>query len=247
MSETIGEPQESKIAETPAKAPNKGVWAIALILSAALAVTAINFVPAIFKVSAEYENIDTSASLEQLEAASKAHLLVEWKNSLFFYAIAGTCLAIPCIIASFRHSTRNALGASVSGLVFGALCGSLAVSVGTIISQQMRESGYDRESMTPDIIAWSAMSVVLALPAALSLVIGGEKFMSQKVMSIPLAGVLAGIAVTILVSLYMPSSNTSKLPPTGVELTSVWFGVLIGLILILSTFTGSRKPKAIAG
>lgn len=259
MSEATGQPQEletvvpaattppeSPAAENlanPVSPPGKTAWVIALILSAALAVMAINFTPPFFELPPEYASVDPSSSPEQQEAASQAYLLKEWKNALSIYAIAGICLALPCVVASRRYALGGAIGASVSSLIFGLLCGLLTVSLGTITAQQMRAAGYDIESIAPDILAWGVMSAVLALPAALSLVIGGEKPLSQRVVSTPLAGILTGIIVTIGVSLFLPSANTSKLPPSGFTLTAVWFAVLVGLILVLSTFTGSRKPK----
>lgn len=259
MSEMTGEPQESEtgdpaastssesvMAENPANtsgSASKSVWAIALIFSAALAVSAINFSPSFFELPSEYESIDPSSSPEQQEAASQAYILKEWKNTLSSYALAGLCLALPCVIASRRYGTGGAIGASVLSMIFGLLCGLVAVSLGTIVAEQMRIAGYDVESMAPDILAWGAMSAVLALPATVSLIISGEKPLSQRVVSTPLAGILTGIIVTIGVSLFLPSANTSKIPPFGFTLTAVWFAVLIGLILVLSTFTGSRKPK----
>lgn len=259
MSETPGQPQELETVipaasappespaaddpSAPAAAAGKTAWVVSLILSAVLAVTALNFTPAFFELPAEFASVDPSSSPEQQEAASQAYLKKEWNNALSTYAIVGICLALPCVVASRRYGVGGAIGASVASLVFGLLCGVLAVSLGTIIAQQMRAAGYDLESMVPDILAWGIMSATLALPAALSLVIGGEKPFSQRVVSIPLAGILTGIVVTIGVSLFLPSANTSKIPPFGLTLTAVWFAVLIGLILVLSTFTGSRKPK----
>ena len=49
--------------------------------------------------------------------------------------------------------------------------------------------------------------MVLALPAAMSLIFAGESLLSQKVMSIPLGGLLAGLVVTIGGSLFLPSEH----------------------------------------
>jgi len=188
MSETAGQPQEletavsaasappeSPAADNPASSPGKVAWVISLLVSAVLAVTALNFTPAFFELPAEFASVDPSSPPEQQEAASQAYLKKEWKNALSTYAIVGICLALPCVVASRRYAVGGAIGASVASLVFGLLSGLLAVSLGTIIAQQMRAAGYDLESMVPDILAWGIMSATLALPAALSLVIGGEK------------------------------------------------------------------------
>lgn len=263
MSGTTGEPQaletaesapptDSATAENAYQPGGKGIWSTALILSAVFAVFAINYSPKFFELAPEFENVDPMAPSDQqdsaaqsvAQAASQAYLQKEWKNSLSAYAFAGICLALPSIVAFRRYRIGGAIGALVASIIFGGLCGLVAVSLGTIVGQQMGAAGYDVDSIAPDILAWSVMGVVLSLPAALALVIGGEKPLSQSVISTPLAGVLAGVVVTIGVSLFLPSANTSKIPPFGLTLTAIWFATLVGLILVLSTFTGARKPKA---
>lgn len=223
--------------------PGKGVWAIALVLSAVLAVVAINFSPAPFKLPAKYETADLAMPGPEQEEASKAFLLKEWRNSVLAYAIAGLALGLPAVVAVRGCGVGRSIGTICASLVFGALCGVIAASSGSIISEKMRSAGYDFESMVPDITVWSVMSMVLALPAAMSLVVGGERLLSQKVMSIPLGGLLAGIVVTIGVSLFLPSANTAKIPPTGIALTVVWFAVLVSMVLLMSTFTAARNRQ----
>lgn len=255
MSGTTGEPQaletaesapptDSATAENAYQPGGKGIWSTALILSAVFAVFAINYSPKFFELAPEYESVDPSAPSDLQEAAAQAYLQKEWKNALSAYAFAGICLALPSIVAFRRYRIGGAIGAMVASIIFGGLCGMVAVSLGTIVGQQMGAAGYEVDSIAPDILAWSVMGAVLSLPAALALVIGGEKPLSQSVISTPLAGVLAGVVVTIGVSLFLPSANTSKIPPFGLTLTAIWFATLVGLILVLSTFTGARKPKA---
>lgn len=257
MSETSGGQVESSLNEVSSAAANdestaatpvstgKASWVIATIVSAVLAVLALNFAPAPFSVEAKYETADLSATEAEMEEAAKAFELKEWKNALFAYAVAGFALGIPAIAVVPRIASGKSIGLILASLVFGALCGLIAVSLGTAISLKMRAS-YEFESMVPDLTVWSIMSFVLALPAAMSLVIAGERLLSQKVMSIPLGGVLAGILVTIGVSLFLPSANTYKIPPSGFALTLTWFTVLVGMILLMSTFTGARNRQPTA-
>jgi len=228
---------------TACNPPGRGVWAIALIVSAALAVLAINFSPAPFKLPAKYETVDMAMPGEEQEEAARAFLLKEWKNSLLAYAIAGLALGLPAGAVVRGCGVSRSIGLVFTSLIFGAFCGAIAASLGSIISEKMRSAGYDFESMVPDITVWSVMSMVLALPAAMSLVVGGERLLSQKIMSIPMGGLLAGVAVTIGVSLFLPSANTSRIPPMGMVLTAVWLAVLVCMILLMSTFTGARDRR----
>lgn len=234
---------DAETVTTAGNPPGRGVWAVALIVSAALAVLAINFSPTPFKLPAKYETADLSMPGPAQEEAARAFMLKEWKNSLLAYTIAGLALGFPAVVVVRGCGAGRSIGLISASLVFGAFCGVMAASLGSIISEKMLSAGYDFESMVPDITVWIVMSMVLALPAAMSLVVGGERLLSQKVIAIPMGGLLTGVVVTIGVSLFLPSANTSKIPPTGIVLTVVWFAVLVCMILLLSTFTGARNRQ----
>lgn len=256
MSDAPQDDQEPVVTTADASVPSATatsrspwLWPLALFVAASLAVIAMNYTPRPYAIAQKWLDVGPTSSMELQREAVVQIRYVHWQNSLVAFAVAGACLGLASLFMVRWQNTGRAVLSVIGCVAVGGVCGILAIVVGFALSEQFMTGGFlsslaaDEESMVPDLLIWMAMSVLLALPAGLALLLAGEPLFSQKVVAVPLAGVLTGLLLPIIVSLVLPAEKTSIVPPQGLLVTSMWMGTLAIFLLLFTTFTGSRAAK----
>lgn len=229
--------------------PSRSIWLLALLVSAALAVAAMNYAPQPYIIPERLANLGLNTPPEVQRESEEVLLQVLWRNSLIAFGLAGACLALPSVLMVHWQKTGWAVLAVIGSIAAGAVCGMLAVVLAFALREQFSPGGWlaslaaDDQAMLPDLILWVVMSVFLAFPVALALLVAGESLFSQKVTAVPLAGLLTGLLMPIGVSLLLPAAKTSDVPPQGLLVTGGWMAVLAIFLFLLTTFTGSKRSK----
>jgi len=232
--------------------PAPGRWAVALLIGTVLASVLMNVAPQPFAISEELAAVGVGSPLEKQIEAQQAGLRVRRQNASIGYALAGGALGLCSLFVVSWRRPGQATSTVAASVVGGALLGVAAVWVAGFMFNQFgrggmfAEIGANDQSMVPELAVWLVLSAVMALPAGLVLLLRGTPLLSQRMMAVPLAGLITGLLFPVAISLLLPKENTAAFPPEGGTLTASWLATLAVFIFLLTTMTGSRKAKTLA-
>jgi hypothetical protein len=229
--------------------PSPGRWAVALLIGTLLAIVLLNVAPQPFELSEEMAAVNVGSPTAKQIEAQQAGLLVLRKNATIGYALAGGALGLGALLVVSWRRPGRALLTVVGSVIGGSLLAIAAVWLAGFVFNQFEidgmfaELGADDQSMVPELAVWVALSVMMALPVGLILLFGGEPLLSQRMMAVPLAGLVTGLLFPIAISLLLPKENSAGFPPEGWTLTGIWLATLALFLFLLTTMTGARQVK----
>lgn len=229
-----------------------GRWAICLLVATVAAWAAVNFTPFRFQLPEHLQGVDMYSPAELQKEAAVVEAQLHWKNSFLELCLLGLCLgAATAFFTGWSVGDRWLVSALV-GLVGGVICGAVAVPLGITLRNYL-DSGValpmvdeSNRLMVGDAIVYMLTSALLCLPIALAFLVSREEHRLQKALAIVMAGVVAGMLLPVVASLLIPTAQTNLFPPKGPGMTGLWLAVLAGLMFLVTTMTGSRKPKPVA-
>ncbi len=223
-------------------------WGVGFVIAASAAWVLLNYTPIEFDLPKELQGVDMY-SPPKVQAAEKTQSAVlYWKNNFIKLGLVGLCFGAVPFLAAVGTGRRRWVAGGV-GLVVGVTCGLLVVVVGTYLRRRFDSGGYlpfvgnDTRALVADAGIFMSASVLLTLPIALAVLVGGGKQSGQKAISILLAGAVTGLVVPLVASILFPASQTNQFPPNGLALTATWLAVLSGVAFAFVTVTGARSAK----
>lgn len=224
-----------------------GTWAICLFLTAGLGWAALNFVPVRPETNKKYIEV-TNMSPAALQTEADAYFLeVKATVRLRQMVLLGSCLGLAPLLFFAFSRRRGWLIAGIVALIAGPLLGianaEVAERVRAALGPEVKIPFIDdgNRLVIVDAIVYSAISIVLLFPIALSFAVGKESERFQKSFAVVLGGLLAGGLLPLLGSYLFPTAQTNQFPPDGLGLTGLWLAMIAGLTVVVTTMTGSKK------
>ena len=96
------------------------------------------------------------------------------------------------------------------------------------------------------MIVFSIVNILLVMPIFLWLILHREPTVRRRAFSVPLAGLLAGIAVPVVGAVLLPGhTNTSFFPSNSVGLNVIWFACLSVFVIVVFSGHKRKAPTAI--
>jgi hypothetical protein len=222
-------------------------WFAGLILAAILGWVATEYPPVEYTLP-DRLTAGTVANSPELQAEANAmEMENNRKSAMMILGLIGIAFGtVPVLFCFISSPKRLVIGIPV-GIVIGAVCGVIAALLAIMAKQQFGEvdpAAIEEPSMYGDIAIFGAMSVMLAIPAATVLLIGKVAEMTQKLVALPLAGLVTALAMPIIASFLFPKIKTDSIPPAGPWFSLTWLLVLALLIGLLTSMTGGKRSKA---
>lgn len=222
-----------------------GLWAVALLVSAALAALSINYAPRFFQLPEEFRSVGPTHPAEMQQEAKAMTKQNTWWNTLVAYTLAGALFSLCSLFVAPWRSPGRASLAVVGCLAVGIVGGALVAIVGFAVREHLDAGflGLNELPIVADLITWMVVSILMALPVAAALLISGKKSPTQEAIMIPVAGVIMGLLFPVIVSLLLPNANTAEFPPYDSSMIGAWMLLLAVTLWVLTTFTGTESPK----
>ena len=226
-----------------------GRFAIAILVGCLLGWVGYTYPPNTWKIPDDMLHIGAlspPADQARLAVVENANL---WKNTMLKFSLAGLGIGLSGLIL---NGARN-VGATLLTFVSGPLCGLLGGVVGLYIRKYL-DLGHPiplvSEASRPllcDSLVFASVSVILILPVAILLRLQPSPQDHHRAYAVPLAGLLTGMLVPLVGAFALPvTTSTSAYPPYGSALTVMWFAVLAGLTVVISTSAGTKNARATA-
>jgi hypothetical protein len=248
--------QETSVTQSAAGGESLSMrWFAALAAAGCVAWLLTNLVPIRMDIPAELQLVDMYSPREKQEERARYEADVYWKNTLVELSLLGLVIGIGAA-AGIGRQARHPRNAMVFSAIGGVIFGVIAAFSGMGLRQWFNldyplplvESlaGSEARPLIRDTVMFMWTGVLLSLPAAVALSQHRVPAVRQKAGSVPLAGLLAGMALPILVSLVAVGLKTNEFPPRGLMLSALWLGLLVGLIAIIPTLVGGKRVKPVA-
>lgn len=221
-------------------------WLLGLLVAAVVGWLGMHYWPSRYELAPELMT-GTVANNPALQLrASVEGAEVNYKNGRINLMLVGVAFgAVPPLVCFFGGVPR-VLGGAVLGALLGIGCGVVAMWAAVTIQGQFAPAeGADplaETSMTGDLLAFVAIGVLSALPAAGMLLMGPGSNLRQKAVAVPLAGGVAGALTPVIASLVLHKEKTDVIPPTSMLMSGFWLLLIAVAIYALGNATGAKKP-----
>ena len=173
-----------------------------------------------------------------------------WKNSLMKFGVAGSLIGLVGFF--LLGKSGGTIGSGIVALVAGVLFGLAAGAVG-LVTRRYLDLEYpiplisqESRPLLCDMIVFSIVNILLVMPIFLWLILHREPTVRRRAFSVPLAGLLAGIAVPVVGAVLLPGhTNTSFFPSNSVGLNVIWFACLSVFVIVVFSGHKRKAPTAI--
>jgi hypothetical protein len=223
-------------------------WGGGLFFSAIVAWACLNFVPPFFTLPERLTEgtVANSATL-QAEAAALS-VTNDRNNAIISLAMAGVAFGVIPIIFCANGGMGKFLIGFPAGLVVGGVCGLTAAlaafAVRDFLGIGEPDLADEEPSMYADVAIVAVQSAFVVLPAGLVFLVCRVAQWGQKMITVPLAGLVAGLLLPVVGSFLFPGVNNDAVPPKNLWFTLTWLLILATLVYLM-TSVASKKPVTV--
>jgi hypothetical protein len=218
-------------------------WVLGMAFCSILGWATYNYLPE-WGLPERLREVTVFSSKELQEELGVAKLDKRFWDSVTKFALLGGCFGLASLFLLVKRPAMI-LACTVAGLISGASAGIIGYHIFGYIERGGSIPGVD-DGLLPlalDVILLTIASWSLAIPAGMVLRIARPKSANVDPSLFFIAGIVAGIAVPILLSLAFPNIRSDMFPRKGRELTLVWL-CFVGVLLASLPYLPKRKIKS---
>jgi hypothetical protein len=229
---------------------NNTRWVLAISMVGLLAWLGFTYPPKHWSIPDELASVGALSPKKDIDKLNAVMDANAWKNSLMKFGVAGSLIGLVgfFLLGKSCGTISSGIAALVAGVLFGLAAGAVGLVTRRYLNLDHPIPLISQESrpLVCDVIVFSIVSILLVMPIFLWLILHREPTVRMKAFSIPLAGLLAGIAVPVVGAILLSGhTNTSSFPSNSVGLNLLWFACLS--IFLIVVFSGHKRkdPTAI--
>ena len=224
-------------------------WGAGLLLAAVVAWAWLNFVPPFLTLPARLTagTVANSADL-QAEAAALS-MTNDRNNAIISLAMAGVAFGVIPIMFCANGVVGKFLVGIPVGLIVGGVCGLMA----TLAAFEVRDFfgigdpdlADEEPSMYADVAIVAVQSALVVLPASLVFLISRGAQWAQKMITVPLAGMVAGLLIPVVGSFLFSGVKNDAVPPKDLWFTLTWLLILATLVYLMTSVASKQPPTGV--
>jgi hypothetical protein len=225
-------------------------WVIAISMVGLMAWLGFTYPPKYWRIPDELADVSAMSPKEDIAKLKAVTNETVWKNSLMKFGVAGSLIGLVGFF--LLGKSGGTIGSGITALVAGVLFGLAAGAVG-LVTRRYLDLEYpiplisqESRPLFCDAIVFSIVNILLVMPIFLWLIFHREPTVRMRAFSVPLAALLAGIAVPVAGAIFLPGyTNTSYFPSNSIGLNSLWFACLAVSVIVVFSGHKRKDPTAI--
>ncbi len=229
---------------------NNTRWLLAISMVGLMAWLGFTYPPKHWSIPDELAGVSAMSPKEDIAKLNAVMNANVWKNSLMKFGVAGSFIGLVGFF--LLGKSGGTIGSGIAALVAGVLFGLAAGAVG-LVTRRYLDLEYtiplisqESRPLLCDVIVFSIVNILLVMPIFLWLILHREPTVRMKAFSVPLAALLAGIAVPVAGAILLPgNTNTSFFPSNSVSLNLLWFACLSVFVIVVFSGHKRKDPTAI--
>lgn len=225
--------------------PRMAFWILGMAFCSILGWTVYNYLPE-WSLPKHLQEVTVFSSKELQDELAAAKMDKRFRDAVTKFAIVSGCFGLASLFLLVKRPAM-VLACTATGLFSGACAGIIGFYVFGYVERGGSIPGVD-DGLIPlamDVILLTIASWSLAIPAGMVLRLARPKSATVDPSLFFIAGLVAGIAVPIALSLAFPNVRSDVFPRKGRELTLVWLGT-VGVLLAVIPYLPKRKIKSAA-
>lgn len=225
--------------------PKLVLWILGMAFCSIVGWAAYNFLPE-WGLPERLQEVTVFSSKELQDELGVAKMEKRFRNAVTKFALLGGCFGLSSLFLLVKRPAMI-LVCTATGLFSGACAGIIAYNVFGYIERGGSIPGVD-DGLLPlalDVIFLTVASWSLAIPAGMVFWLAKPRTGTVDPSLFFIAGIVAGVAVPIALSLAFPNVRSDAFPRKGQELTMVWLGS-VGVLLAVVPYLPKRKIKSTA-
>lgn len=223
--------------------PRLMFWVLGMAFSSILGWASYNYLPE-WDLPKHLRDVTVFSSKEQQDELSIAKMDNRFQIAVTKFAILGGCFGLASLFLLMKRPVMI-LACTAIGLFSGACAGVIGYYVFGYIERGGSIPGVE-DGLIPlamDVILLTIASWSLAIPAGMVFWLARPNSRAMDPSLFFVAGIVAGVAVPIALSLAFPNVRSDAFPRKGLELTLVWLG-FVGVLLAALPYLPQRKNKS---
>ena len=225
-------------------------WVLAISMVGLMAWLGFTYPPKHWRIPDELADVSAMSPKEELAKLYAVMNVNVWKNSLMKFGVAGSLIGLVgfFLLGKSGGTIGSGLVALVAGVLFGLAAGAVGLVTRRYLDLEYPIPLISQESrpLLCDMIVFSIVNILLVMPIFLWLILHREPTVRRRAFSVPLAGLLAGIAVPVVGAVLLPGhTNTSFFPSNSVGLNVIWFACLSVFVIVVFSGHKRKAPTAI--
>jgi hypothetical protein len=241
-------PMEKLSEATPAQTnspekPRLLFWILGMTFCSILGWAAYNYLPE-WGLPEHLREVTVFSSKELQDELGVAKMDKRFRDAVTKFAVLGGCFGLASLFLLVKRPAM-VLVCTATGLFSGACAGIIGYFLFGYIERGGSIPGVD-DALIPlvlDVILLTIASWSLAIPAGMVLWFARPQSGTVDPSLFFIAGIVAGIAVPIALSVAFPNVRSDAFPRKGQELTLTWLG-FVGVLLAVVPYLPKRKIKS---
>lgn len=204
---------------------------------------AYNFLPG-WELPDRLREVTVFSSKELQDELGVAKTYQRFQNSVSQFAVLGGCFGLASLFL-LPNRPAKAIGCVAGGFASGACAGIMAYNFFGYVERGGSIPGVD-DGLVPlvlDIILLTIASLSLAVPVSMAFWYACPNTHAWDPKLMFVAGIVAGSAIPIAMSIAFPYIRSDAFPPKGWELTLAWL-CSVGILFGVSPYLFNRKIKS---
>jgi hypothetical protein len=225
--------------------PSLVFWILGMAFSSILGWAVYNYLPE-WGLPEHLQEVTVFSSKVLQDELGVAKMDKRFRNAVTKFAFLGGCFGLASLFLLVKRPAII-LVCTATGLFSGACAGIIGYFVFGYIERGGSVPGVD-EGLIPlvlDVTLLTIASWSLAIPAGMVLWFARPLARTVDPSLFFIAGIVAGVAVPIALSLTLPNVRSDAFPLKGRELTLIWLGA-VGVLLAVVPYLPKRKIKSTA-
>ena len=214
-----------------------------MALCSILGWTVYNYLPE-WDLPKHLRDVTVFSSKELQDELAVAKMDKRFQDAITKFALLGCCFGLASLLLLVKRPAM-VLVCIATGLFSGACAGIIGFYIFGYVERGGSIPGVD-DGLIPlamDVILLTIASWSIAIPAGMALWLARPKSGTVDPSLFLIAGLVAGIAVPIALSIAFPNVRSDAFPRKGQELTVVWIGS-VGVLLAFIPYLPKRKSKS---
>ena len=225
--------------------PRFAFWMLGMAFCSILGWVAYNYLPE-WGLPKHLREVTVFSSKEKQDELGVAKMDKRFQNSVTKFALLGGCFGLASLFLLVKRPAM-VLVCTATGLFSGACAGIIGFYLFGYIERGGSIPGVD-DGLIPlvlDVLVLTIASWSLAIPTGMVLWLASPNSQTMNPRPFFVAGIVAGVAIPIAMSIAFPYVRSDAFPPKGRELTLVWL-CCVGALLGASPYLPKRKIKSTA-
>ena len=223
--------------------PSFAFWMSGMAFCSILGWVGYNYLPE-WDLPERLREVTVFSSKELQDELGVAKMDKRFRNSVTKFALLGGCFGLASLFLLVNRPAM-VLVCTATGMVSGACAGIIVYYVYGYFERGGSIPGVD-DGLVPlvlDVILLTIASLSLAIPTGMVLWLASPNSQTMDPKLFFVAGVVAGIAIPIAMSIAFPNLRSDAFPPKGRELTLAWL-CFVGVLFGASPYLPRRKSKS---